>query len=290
LKQLRLTSVLTRPFCAARASLPEPVDSQSNLALVFLGAPGVGKGTYSSRVGPLFGLHHVSTGNLVREEIRRKTTNGKLIEGLARSGKLAPDGLVIDLLLSHLDSLGGKGFILDGFPRTLMQAKMLTSELSLDAVIQFHCSDEIILAKLSGRRVCGGCGENYNLAHIRFPGMDMPPILPKVPNQCDRCEGALIQRADDTEEVVHHRLTVYKKETGPIEKHLSSLGLVRDFHIDLPTNRMAPKLVHLMNQIHLERDERDLAHGRFATPQLQAFSQEAFNSGPWKHAEVLPLA
>lgn len=187
--------------------------------LIFLGPPGVGKGTIATRVKVEFSIPHISTGDLFREAIKNQTKLGKEVQKIIEAGNLVPDELTVAMVQERL-ALGDvkKGFILDGFPRTIPQAESLEKISTIDRVVNFILADEAILMRLSGRRMCRSCGYSH---HIIF----MPP---KVEGKCDKCGGELYIRKDDTEESIKNRLEVYKKQTEPLIAFYKAKGLLSD--------------------------------------------------------------
>lgn len=181
--------------------------------LVFLGPPGSGKGTQAVRLSDRLGLTHLSTGDVLRDAVRRGSDLGEKAEGYMKRGELVPDELILELIEQMLVS--GKmdnGFILDGFPRTIPQASGLKGMLDknairLDRVILFNVDDEEIVKRLSGRWYCPQCSAGYNY----------PSQMPKVEGRCDVDNAELVRRPDDDEKVVRNRLAVYQKQTKPIE-------------------------------------------------------------------------
>lgn len=199
------------------------------MRMIFLGPPGVGKGTYASRIGPDMSIPHISTGDLLRGEIKEGTELGRKAKQYIDDGNLVPDGLVIDILKERIEKPdAGKGFILDGFPRTIPQAEALDKITKIDVVVNIIQKDQILIDKIAARRTCKNCGEIYNLAHIKDGELDMPPILPKKEGICDKCGGELHQRDDDQEEVVRDRLEVYKKQTAPLIEFYKKKGIMVD--------------------------------------------------------------
>ena len=188
------------------------------MRLVFLGAPGVGKGTQGDRVTAQFGWPKISTGDLLREAVKNQTALGLEAKKNMDAGKLVPDSVVINMVRSKLaESLCQNGFILDGFPRTVPQAEELGRMLSdggftLDRVVNFRVSRQDIVARLSGRRSCPNC---QSVFHLEF-------APPKVNGRCDRCGNALIQRNDDKPETIEARLTVYDEQTAPLIAYYES--------------------------------------------------------------------
>lgn len=196
------------------------------MRLVFLGAPGVGKGTQADRVTAQFGWPKISTGDLLREAVRSQTSLGLEAKRSMDAGKLVPDNVVINMVRAKLgESLCQNGFILDGFPRTVPQAEELNSMLSnsglaLDRVINFRVSRPDIVARLSGRRSCQKC---QSVFHVEF-------AAPKVSGRCDRCGDALVQRNDDKPETIETRLKVYDEQTAPLIAYYESKQILS--HLD----------------------------------------------------------
>lgn len=189
--------------------------------LVIFGAPGSGKGTYSSRLAPRLNILKISTGDIVRDEIKNKTKLGKLIADYNNKGQLVPDEIIIKIVKEQLSKPEAKnGSILDGYPRTVEQAKALDKMIKIDAIINLNVPEEILIEKISARRQCRNCGDMYNLADINkvIDGVDyiLPPMLPKKEGVCDKCGGELYQRDDDKPEIVKERLKVYEKQSKPV--------------------------------------------------------------------------
>ncbi len=175
--------------------------------IIIFGPPGSGKGTYASRLQSKLGLQVVATGDSFREIAKAETTLGRKVRKYIGKGELVPDNIVVAFLKKKLaDDSFAEGFILDGYPRTVEQAKSLDSFSKVDATINLVVPEWIIIQRLSNRRICGNCGEVYN---IRF-------LKPKKRGICDKCGGELYQRIDDTSKVIRERLRVYKKQTQPL--------------------------------------------------------------------------
>lgn len=194
--------------------------------LVFLGAPGVGKGTQAEKVAAHFGIAKISTGDLLREAVRAQTALGRDAKAFMDQGKLVPDSVVIGLVRDKLsDASCGNGFVLDGFPRTVPQAEELGAVLSqrnirLDGVINFQVSREDIVNRLSGRRSCPKCQATF---HTEFA----PPQKSDI---CDRCGEKLAQRNDDKRDAIEMRLKVYEEQTSPLIQYYDQKGLLT--HLD----------------------------------------------------------
>lgn len=182
--------------------------------LILLGAPGAGKGTQAEVICEKLGIPAVSTGNLLREAIKNETSLGLCAKVYMDEGKLVPDNLVIEMLKERLkvDDCK-KGFILDGFPRTVPQAEALnTLGIRIDKVINLEVSDESITKRLSGRRVCEGCQASY---HVDYKPSSVEGI-------CDKCGAKTVLRKDDSPETVKERLTVYHNQTEPLKRYYAS--------------------------------------------------------------------
>ena len=175
-------------------------------AIIF-GAPGAGKGTYGSRLQAKLGVEVIATGDIFREIMKENSELGRKIKGYVEKGLLVPDEVVVEVLKQRLSKIPErKGFILDGYPRTLEQAKTLDAITKIDVILLLDVPDWVIIERLSSRRICRNCGNVYN---IRF-------LKPKVENACDKCGGSLYQRSDDTPEVIKQRLQVYQEQTKPL--------------------------------------------------------------------------
>jgi adenylate kinase len=178
-------------------------------AIIF-GAPGSGKGTYASRLQARLGVDVIAMGDIFREIMKEDSELGKKVKGYVEKGLLVPDEIVIEVLKHRLDKIPkGKGFILDGYPRTLEQAETLEEIAKIDVILLLMVPDWIIIERLSSRRICRNCGSVYN---IRF-------LKPKVDMVCDKCGGPLYQRSDDNPEVIKKRIQVYQEQTSPILQH-----------------------------------------------------------------------
>lgn len=180
--------------------------------LIIFGPPGSGKGTYASRLQDKLEADVIAMGDIFREIMKEHSSLGKKVKGFVEKGLLVPDDVVIEVLRQRLARYpSAKGFILDGFPRTIEQAKALEKITDIDCVIQLIVPDWIIIERLSTRRICKKCGEVYNIRYLK----------PKVEGVCDKCGGSLYQRADDTEKVIKDRIGVYERQTRPILKYYS---------------------------------------------------------------------
>ncbi len=199
------------------------------MKLVLLGPPGAGKGTHAQVISRELGTPHISTGDMLREAVKAGTPMGLKAKACMEAGELVPDAVVIALVAERLRKPDAqKGFILDGFPRTREQGESLDATLAelkmpLDFVLYFKTSLAVIIRRLSGRRVCGQCSKNYHVTN--FP--------PKTEGVCDACGGKLVQRPDDKEETVGHRLEVYEKQTAPLVDYYRNKGVLTEVSGDL---------------------------------------------------------
>ena len=183
----------------------------ARMHIVILGAPGSGKGTQASRIAREKGLAHLSTGDMLRDAVARKAPLGLEAERFMKGGLLVPDGIIFGLIDEALDASKDAGWIMDGFPRTLAQAEELSAMLEkrgekIDYVLNVDADSELIVRRLSSRRVCPKCKAVYNLDTIKT----------KVPGICDVCGTSVVKRPDDEEATVRTRLEVYGRETAPV--------------------------------------------------------------------------
>lgn len=220
---------------AGRQLLDLDASSWKRTRFVFLGCPGVGKGTYASRVARLLDVPHIAMGDLVRAEFKGRTAIGQKVGGLMQAGKLVPDDLVLEMLAQRLAAgahRGEAGFVLDGFPRNAAQAVALQEITPVDLALNLRLRRDVIVAKCLGRRTCAECGAGFNVTDIDesardgLPPMVMPPLPP--PPQCAH---KMTRRVDDTEEVIRARLEVYEMESKPVEDFFRAKGLLLDFDV-----------------------------------------------------------
>ena len=189
------------------------------MKMVFLGPPGAGKGTIAALAKDYFNIPHISTGDLFRSNIKNETELGLKVKSILASGGLVPDSVTIEMVRNRIAEPDcEKGFILDGFPRTIPQADALAEMTGLDAVVNFDISKEEVVKRLSGRRMCPSTGRIY---HIVFNP-------PKVENKDDETGEDLIQRPDDKEEAIVNRLEVYTAQTEPLIEYYRGKGLLKD--------------------------------------------------------------
>ena len=187
--------------------------------IVMLGSPGVGKGTYAKILSDRYNIPRISVGDLLRKAMRDETELGKKIEDYVSRGDLVPDEVTIKLVENRLSKDDcKKGFLLDGFPRTIAQAEALEEFSTIDKVLNFVASDEVILARLGGRRTCKECGAVFHTKEIP----------PRIDGICDVCGGKLHQRSDETPQAIKNRLRVYRKKTEPVIDYFRKRGLLAD--------------------------------------------------------------
>ena len=213
------------------------------MRLVFLGAPGVGKGTQAEMVAAKFTIPKISTGDLLRTGVAQKTPLGLEAQQYMTRGELVPDNVVIGLVAEKIGSPEcGKGFILDGFPRTILQADALSGilqeqEVALDRVIYFVIPREEVVRRLSGRRSCSTCSAVY---HIDY-------VPPKQEGRCDECGAALVQRSDDKRETVESRLMVYEEQTSPLIAYYKEKNALAELDGTGPVEQVQERLLALLS-------------------------------------------
>lgn len=189
------------------------------MKLILLGAPGAGKGTQADIIKQKLGIPTISTGNILRAAVKNGTPTGLKAKAFMDAGKLVPDEVIIGVINERLqESDCANGYILDGVPRTIAQADALEKAgIIFDHVISLEVADEVIVERMSGRRVCEVCGASYH----------MVAVPPKTEGVCDKCGGKLVRRVDDEPETVKARLEVYHKKTEPLKAYYAERGLLR---------------------------------------------------------------
>ena len=187
--------------------------------IILLGAPGAGKGTQATKISDKYGMPHISTGDIFRENIKNQTEIGMLAKSYIDKGQLVPDDVtcrIVEERLSRADCRE-KGYLLDGFPRTIAQAEALDKITKIDAVVNINIDFSLLMNRLCGRRVCRDCGESYHVSTLNGA------------TTCARCGGELYQRKDDNPETVQSRLDVYTEQTAPLIDFYTKKGLILNF-------------------------------------------------------------
>jgi adenylate kinase len=202
--------------------------------IVLFGPPGAGKGTQAKLLAERTGLVHLSTGDILRDEVAHRTELGRRAKGYMDRGELVPDGLVIDMTREWIGR--SDGFILDGFPRTVAQAEALVAITPLDLVVNIALAREEVIRRLSARRVCRRCGKIHNLL--------FDP--PKVDSRCNACGGELFQRDDDRAEVIENRYDVYMEATVPLVAFYRTRKLLREVDGSRPQEDVLDRLIRLL--------------------------------------------
>ncbi len=211
--------------------------------LVFLGAPGAGKGTLAQILCQEMKLAHISTGDILRAEIKNGTELGKKAQSYVTSGGLVPDDLVADMVAKRLlEKDCQNGFVLDGFPRTVNQADLLEKALSkigkkLDAVVYFEASEELLIKRLTARLMCKKCNSIYNTLFTP----------PKAKGVCDKCGTELFQRPDDSLETAKDRLKVYNEQTAPLVPYYDNKKMLSRIKAELPKDQSYPQLIKVLS-------------------------------------------
>ena len=199
---------------------------------IFLGPPGAGKGSLAVKVAEDYKIPHISTGDIFRANIKAQTPLGVKVKAIIDSGSLVSDELTFELVKDRLAQDDCKnGYILDGFPRTIPQAEMLEGLVADVKVVNFEIADEIVIRRLSTRRVCKACGANFNV-------LTLPP---KVEGVCDKCGGELYQRDDDKQESIMHRMDVYREQTEPLINFYKNKGKITDLDASIETDVLLGK-------------------------------------------------
>ena len=212
--------------------------------LLIMGPPGAGKGTQAAEIVKELKVPHISTGDMLREAVKKGTEMGKKAKEYMDKGQLVPDEVIIGVVKERLAQPDCKaGFLLDGFPRTLPQAEALDQTLKemgikLDNVINIRVPRERIVDRITGRRVCRSCGDTYHI-------VNKPP---KENDKCDKCGGELYQRSDDTAETVNKRLDVYEAQTQPLLDYYGKQGIVVDINGDQPINRVLEDILSALKK------------------------------------------
>lgn len=194
------------------------------MRLILLGPPGAGKGTQAEYIVEKYGVPHISTGDIFRKNIKEGTELGNRAKAFMDKGELVPDSLVVELVADRLKQDDCKeGFLLDGFPRTVVQAEALDEileemSISLNAVVNIIVNPEVLVSRAVGRRICKNCGATYHVENNK----------PAVEGVCDKCGGELYQRSDDVEETVKNRINVYMNETMPLISYYNAQGKLVD--------------------------------------------------------------
>jgi len=226
------------------------------MRLIIFGPPGCGKGTYSARLKEIAGVRKISTGDIIRAEIRSGSELGREFESRVKKGLLVPDEIVNEILRKELER-NGDNFILDGYPRTIDQAKFLLGLTKIDALINIKLHDEVLMEKICARRICSNtaCDGNYNIADIHRTIGEieyiLPPILPKVEGVCDKCGSRLIQRPDDTPDIIKERLEVYYEQSKPVLDFLRGKVPFAEVWMNRPVEQVVGNIVKGLKDLKL---------------------------------------
>jgi adenylate kinase len=212
------------------------------MRIVLLGAPGAGKGTHCKRIVDRFGVLHLSSGDILRRERAEGTELGKKAQSYMDKGALVPDDLIVKMMSQAVKAAGKAGYVLDGFPRTVKQAETLDQSLAangsgIDVVINLTVSDNVVVERITGRRSCPKCGAVY---HVK----NMPP---KKADVCDNDGTKLVQRPDDTVDVVKNRLATYYQQTKPVVDYYKARRTVSDVDADGDADRVAALLFKMLD-------------------------------------------
>ena len=246
-----MSLLLKKDFMAllTLASIAAPIlkakqQSEQTVVLILLGPPGAGKGTQATILCDTLQIPHISTGNLLRANVQQETPIGKQAEVFMDQGKLAPDNLILDMLFERVGLEDcQKGYILDGFPRTLAQAKAYHQRLSSSSkaiAINLHLPDDTIVERLSQRLVCSKCGAPFHIKHS-------PPAQEGL---CDHCNGELYHRSDDKEEVIRNRLKIYHAQTAPLITYYSKEQDLQTICCSQPIQNVLEEILEYLKEIY----------------------------------------
>jgi adenylate kinase len=217
-------------------------DLKGRMRIILLGPPGAGKGTQAKTLAEKLILPHISTGDILRQNVKDKTSLGKQAKDFMEQGLLVPDELVAEMLLERFAGADvKKGFILDGYPRNINQAKTLDEmlkklNLDIDLVVYLDTGESVIIQRLTGRLVCSSCQANFHIKNMS----------PKIKGICDNCGGKLYQRSDDKEETVRQRLAVYKKEAASLIQYYQARQKLFRLSADEEADIVLHKLIELV--------------------------------------------
>ncbi len=214
------------------------------MRVVLLGAPGAGKGTQCKRIVDKYGLLHLSSGDILRQERAAETELGRKAQSYMDSGGLVPDEVIVEMMAGAISKSPQSGFVLDGFPRTVEQAVELDKLLALtgkkiDVVVNLKIVDEEVAARMTGRRSCPECGAVYHIENLK----------PKVEGKCDKDGTELIQRPDDSLEVVQSRLKTYHEQTEPVVDYYKNNGTVYDINSSESADEVSELIFKRLNAL-----------------------------------------
>lgn len=206
------------------------------MKLIFLGPPGAGKGTQAARFAARYGIAHISTGDMLRAELRAGTPLGQQAQGYMNRGELVPDEVILGMVQSRIGQADcANGFLFDGFPRTVAQADALAALCAVDRVVNIDVPQERLVARISGRRMCPDCGAAYH-------------VSTHPDGRCGKCGGALYQREDDREETVRNRLRVYEEQTQPLIEYYAARGLLVTINGDESIERVTEAIAQAVER------------------------------------------
>jgi adenylate kinase len=214
------------------------------MKLIIFGPPGAGKGTYASKLANYFNIKAIATGDIFRSEVSSGSALGKKVATYLQSGRLVPDDVVNEVLKSWLNKPeSSRGFILDGYPRTVEQAKALEEIAKIDGIVNLVVPEWVIVERLSNRRICRNCGAIYNIKYSPKPKVDL---------RCDKCGRDLYQREDDKPDVIRDRLGVYQKQTQPLidfyQKRKAKFVKIENTEVDAPIEIVFQRILNGMRK------------------------------------------
>lgn len=243
MNNLLIELFLACAVCACALPLLAESAAAKKTVVILMGPPGSGKGTQAKRIAQEYAIPHISTGDILRENIRNNTPLGLKVKKYVEAGQYAPDELILDLLFDRVSQPdAAKGYLLDGFPRTIPQAEALQKRLGANdciVVVNLDVSDEVIIKRISGRLTCPDCGAVYN--EYFDP--------PKVEGVCDKCGGKPQHRADDNPETVKHRLKVYYEQTAPVLTFYDRKKMLQTVNGEEDSDQIFRRIGHLISTL-----------------------------------------
>lgn len=205
--------------------------------IILLGAPGAGKGTQATKISDKYGMPHISTGDIFRENIKNQTEIGLLAKSYTDKGQLVPDEVTCKIVEDRLSREDCKnGYLLDGFPRNVVQAEALDQFAKIDVVLNIDIDLSLLMDRLCGRRVCKDCGESYHISSLNGA------------TKCSRCGGELYQRKDDNPETVGSRLSVYNEQTAPLIDYYTKKGIIANLKGDASVDEVFAEIVSVLDK------------------------------------------
>lgn len=222
------------------------------MIISLIGLPGSGKGTYSEAISEKFNIPRIEPGRMLREEVAKGSAIGKEIKPFMDAGKIPPVHITIKMVSEFFAKHGGNGAVFDGYPRNMEQAEAMENFAKPDIVINLILPDEIIIEKILARRTCPRCNAIYNLVYIDRTvngiNYNMPPLLPKKEGICDICNSKLIQRSDETTDIIKTRLKVQRDALKPLIDYYENKGILKNVNVTYGRDEMLKKIFEIIGR------------------------------------------